>query len=152
MAALSKRQRVEWALLIGENSPSSVNQLSDLSHLPTLEPPTPVNGKAFVYIIACSDGSIYVGRASDVTKRLAEHGGPKGAKFTRDHQGGRLIHVEGPLSTALAAQRERQLKRWSRAKKLALIRDQVELLKKLSHSTRCCLLTAGHSTQSWLYP
>jgi hypothetical protein len=36
---------------------------------------------------------------------------------------------------ALALQRERQLKRWSRAKKLALILNQTLLLKKLSHST-----------------
>jgi putative endonuclease len=77
-----------------------------------------------------------VGSASDVAKRLAEHGGPKGAKFTRDHPDGRLIYVEGPLSITLSLQRERQLKRWSRAKKLALIRNQTVLLKKLSHSTR----------------
>jgi predicted GIY-YIG superfamily endonuclease len=58
-----------------------------------------------------------------VAKRLAEHGGPKRAKFSRDHPGARLIYFEGPLSTALALQRERQLKRWSRAKKLALIQQ-----------------------------
>jgi len=75
-------------------------------------------------------------QASDIKNRLAEHGGPKGARFLRDHQGGRLIYVEGPLLTVSAVRRERQLKRWSRNKKLALIRDQIELLKKLSHSTR----------------
>jgi hypothetical protein len=47
--------------------------------------------------------------------------------------------VEGPLSIALALLRERQLKRWSRAKKLAPILNQTELLKKLSHSTRPAL-------------
>ena len=36
----------------------------------------------------------------------------------------RLIYVEGPFSIALALQRERQLKRWSRAKKLALVSNQ----------------------------
>ena len=113
-----------------------MNQRDDLSHLPTREPPAPVAGNAFVYILACSDGALYVGSAGDVTKRMAEHGGPKGAKFTRDHSGGRLIYVEGSFSPALALQRERQLKRWSRAKKLALIQNQIALLKKLSHSTR----------------
>ena len=113
-----------------------MNQRDDLSHLPMREPPAPVSGNAFVYILACSDGAVYVGSAGDVAKRLAEHGGPKGAKFTRDHPGGRLIYVEGPLSITLALQRERRLKRWSRAKKLALIRNQTVLLKKLSHSTR----------------
>ena len=73
-----------------------MNQRDDLSHLPMREPPAPVSGNAFVYILACSDGAVYVGSAGDVAKRLAEHGGPKGAKFTRDHPDGRLVHVEGP--------------------------------------------------------
>jgi putative endonuclease len=111
-----------------------VNQRDDLSQLPTREPPAPVSGNAFVYILACSDRAVYVGTAGDVAKRLAEHRGPKGAKFTRDHPGGRLIYVEGPLSNTLALQREHQLKRWSRAKKLALIRNQTMALKKLSRS------------------
>jgi putative endonuclease len=112
-----------------------VTQTDDLSNLPTRESPPPVTGTAFVYILACSGGALYVGNAADVAKRLTEHGGPKGAKFTRDHPGARLVYVEGPLSIALALQRERQLKRWSRGKKLALIRNQIVLLKKLSHST-----------------
>jgi putative endonuclease len=113
-----------------------VNQRHDLSYLATREPPAPVSGNAFVYILACSDGAIYVWSAGDVPKRLIEHGGPKGAKFTRDHPGARLVYVEGPHSITLALQRERQVKRWSRDKKLALILNLTELLKKLSHSTR----------------
>jgi putative endonuclease len=109
---------------------------SDICNLPTLEAPAPVSGNTFVYILACSDGALYVGSAGDVAKRLTEHSGPKGAKFTRDHPGVRLVYVEGPLSPALALQRERQLKRWSRAKKLALIQNQTVLLKTLSYSTR----------------
>jgi predicted GIY-YIG superfamily endonuclease len=107
-------------------------QRDDLSHLPTREPPAPVTGTAFVYILACSDGAIYVGSAGDIAKRLAEHGGPKGAKFTRNHPGARLIHVEDRSQSGWRSNVERQLKHWSRAKKLALIRNQTELLKKLS--------------------
>jgi putative endonuclease len=84
--------------------------------------------------LACADGAIYVGSAGDIAKRLAEHGGLKGAKFTRDHSGARLIYFEGPLPITLALQREHQLKRWNRGKKLALIRNQTVLLKKLSQS------------------
>ena len=108
----------------------------DLSQLPTREPPAPLGGNAFVYILACSDGALYIGSAGDLARRLAEHGGPKGAKFTRDHSGARLVYVEGPFPPAWALQREHQLKRWSRAKKMALIRNQTELLKQLSHSKR----------------
>ncbi|MBV8640104.1 MAG: GIY-YIG nuclease family protein [Verrucomicrobia bacterium] len=89
---------------------------------------------AFVYILACKDGSLYIGNAYDVGKRLTEHEGCRGAKFTRDHPGGRLVYVEGPLSDIAALQRERQLKRWTRAKKLALIRHQAARLKELSQS------------------
>jgi len=55
-----------------------MNRRDDLSQLPMREPPAPVSWNAFVYILACSDGAVYVGSASDVAKRLAEHGGPKG--------------------------------------------------------------------------
>jgi len=106
----------------------------DLLQFPTRETPAPASGSAFVYILACADGGIYVGSACDVAKRLSEHCGSKGAKFTRDHPGVRLIYVEGPLPNTIALQRERQLKRWSRAKKLALIGNQTLVLKKLSES------------------
>ena len=63
-----------------------MNKRDDLSHLPTREPPAPVSGNAFVYILACSDGAVYVGSAGDVAKRLAEHGGPR-AQRGRNHKG-----------------------------------------------------------------
>ena len=109
-----------------------MNSESDLSSLATLHPPSAVPGRAFVYILACKDDSLYIGSAYDVAKRLAEHGGHRGAKFTRDHPGARLVYTEGPLTHLAAVQRERQLKRWRRAKKLALIQNQIARLKELS--------------------
>jgi hypothetical protein len=50
--------------------------------------------------------------------------------LTRDHPGARLIYVEGPLAIPSARQREHQLKRWSRTKKLALIQNEIELLRR----------------------
>jgi len=106
----------------------------DLTYLPSLEPPPAIRGHAFVYILACRDGSLYIGSAHDVSKRLTEHEGPRGAKFTHDHPVARLVYIEGPLLDIAALQRERQLKRWTRAKKLALIRHQTARLKELSQS------------------
>jgi putative endonuclease len=106
----------------------------DLSYLPTLQPPSSTAGHAFVYVLACSDGALYIGSSTDLTVRLGNHGGPKGAKFTRDHLGGRLVYFEGPLTIGTALRRERQLKRWSRAKKLALIQNRSERLAQLSQS------------------
>ena len=84
---------------------------ADLTYLPTLPPPTPVDGHAFVYILACSDHALYIGGAADLRTRLKQHGEPKGAKFTRAHPGGRLVYFEGPLPIATSLRRERQLKR-----------------------------------------
>jgi putative endonuclease len=98
-----------------------VNQQDDLSQLPRRETPASVSGNTFFFILARSDGAVYVGSAGDAAKRFGEHGGRKGKKFAPDHPGGRLIYFVGPLSITLALQRERQLKSWSRAKKLAPI-------------------------------
>ena len=106
----------------------------DLTYLRSLEPPLAVSGHAFVYILACSDGALYVGSAGDLAVRLKQHGGSQGVKFTRDHPGGRLVYFEGPLAIAVALHRERQLKRWSRAKKLALIQNKTAVLRRLSQS------------------
>jgi putative endonuclease len=105
----------------------------DLSSLPTVDPP-PASGHAFVYILACTDGAPYIGSAGDLSARLKQHGDTNGAKFTRDHPGGRLVYFEGPVPIATAPRRERQLKRWSRAKKLALIQNQTAVLMRLSQS------------------
>ena len=106
----------------------------DLSHLRTLEPPPAVRGYAFIYILVCTGGALYVGSATDLAARLQQHDGTNGAKFTRDHPGGRLVYFEGPFPTVAALRRERQLKRWSRAKKLALIQNQAAVLIRLSQS------------------
>jgi predicted GIY-YIG superfamily endonuclease len=76
----------------------------------------------FVYILHCSDSSYYVGITEDVSARLARHRAGKGCLYTRLHRPFTLVHQEGPYPIAQAMFRERQLKRWSKAKKEALIR------------------------------
>jgi GIY-YIG catalytic domain len=71
-----------------------MNQRDDLSHLPTREPPAPVAGNAFVYILACSDGALYVGSAGDVTKRMAEHGEASDSA-SNGRSSGQRISVKG---------------------------------------------------------
>jgi putative endonuclease len=138
--ALSKPKARRMGWLFG-NVPSknslercSLVKASDLTCLTTLDPPPLVEGHAFVYILACSDGALYIGSASDLRNRLKQHDGTNGAKFTRDHPGGRLVYFEGPFPIPMALQRQRQLKRWSRAKKLALIQHQTAVLARLSQS------------------
>jgi putative endonuclease len=101
---------------------------------PGINPPAVLPGGVFVYILASSEGALYVGVAKDVTRRIRLHQTGRGAKFTHDHRSAKLFYVEGPLDLNTAVQRERQLKRWSRAKKLALIRCDRGLLRQLSKS------------------
>ena len=76
----------------------------------------------FVYILRCSDNSYYVGITADVSCRVALHNSGKGSLHTRLHRPVTLVYQEGPYPITQAMFRERQLKRWSKVKKEALIR------------------------------
>ncbi len=102
-----------------------------LSEIPC---PDRIEGLAWVYILQSADGALYVGRTCDVRERLRKHRLGLGSKHTREHGDCRLVFVEGPMPAPLAANRERQLKRWSRAKKEALIRRDAVALQTLSSS------------------
>jgi len=100
----------------------------------TIACPEPVEGLSYVYILQSTDGTYYVGQTHDLRERLRKHRLGLGAKHTSDHPGCRLVYWEGPFSLIDAVQREAQLKRWSRAKKEALIRGDLLVLKTLSRS------------------
>ena len=124
---------VRGRLLLSCLKTGSMNR-DDPRYLRTLESPPPVDGRAFVYILACSDPAHYIGSTGDLRGRLGQYGGPKGANFTRDHAGGRLVYYEGGFEFAVVLRRERRPKRWTRAKKLALIQNQTLVLTRLSQS------------------
>ncbi len=77
--------------------------------------------KAFVYIVRCRDGTLYIGTARDVAKRLAQHDAGKGAKYTRSRGPVKLLWQEGPMTVSRALRREHQLKQLTRPQKHALI-------------------------------
>ncbi len=89
----------------------------------------------YVYILQCSDKSLYTGITQNLDRRLDEHVSGKGAGHTRIRQGARLIYREIYEDRVAARQREAQVKRWSRAKKLALADHAIGRLKTLSHQT-----------------
>jgi putative endonuclease len=101
---------------------------------PEIACPKLIEGFAWVYILQSVDGAFYVGHTYNVTERLRKHRFGIGSKFTDDHRGVRLIFVEGPLSHESAVTREAQLKRWSRAKKEALLEGDFNRLHALSQS------------------
>ena len=90
--------------------------------------------KWFVYILACDNGSFYVGHTHDLSARFGRHRDGTGAAHTAVHVPTTVLYHECFPTELEAIQRERQLKRWSRAKKEALIGGDKELLHMLSKS------------------
>ncbi len=86
----------------------------------------------YVYILRCSDGSLYVGYSACVEARVRAHNAGEAALFTRRRRPVMLVYRESHDGKLAAIRRERQIRRWSRAKKEALIRGDVELLRALS--------------------
>jgi len=84
----------------------------------------------YVYIVRCADNSLYIGETSDVARRVASHNAGTAA-FTSSRRPVRLVYVESVHARAVALKRERQLKRWTRAKKEALIAGDRALLSQL---------------------
>ncbi len=85
----------------------------------------------FVYILRCADNALYVGQTSDLQDRLRKHAEGSASQFTASRRPVLLAYSEEQDSRTDALLRERQLKRWTRAKKDALIAGDLHLLKRL---------------------
>lgn len=78
-----------------------------------------------VYILASRrDGTLYVGVTSDLARRLEEHRSPATTSFTRRYNVHRLVHVETYADAETAIRREKRLKKWPRAWKVALFEGE----------------------------
>ena len=88
--------------------------------------PSPKTKEAtfFVYLLRCSDGSLYTGIAANVSARLSVHDKGKGAKYTRGRLPVSLVYQERLESKSLALKREIQVKKLSRRQKDALVQNQ----------------------------
>jgi len=75
----------------------------------------------FVYILSSRNRAIYVGVTSDLPKRLQEHLDGTASSFTSKYRITRLVYAEEVPTADEAIAREKQLKGWSRKKKIALI-------------------------------
>ena len=89
---------------------------------------------SYTYILECSNGQYYVGSTTDLERRLQEHQAGLGSNFTKKHLPVKLVYYEEYQSVEQAFNRERQLHGWSRSKKEALIRGDMDQLKQLSKS------------------
>jgi putative endonuclease len=85
----------------------------------------------FVYILRCADNSLYIGETSNLESRLLKHHEGSACAFTTSRRPVVLAYREAHTTHDAALKRERQLKRWTRAKKEALIAGDVARLKDL---------------------
>jgi putative endonuclease len=89
----------------------------------------------WVYILLCADGTFYVGVTSRLLRRLREHmRGKDPGSYTASRLPVRLVWCVFFPTIVDAIAFEKQLKRWSHAKKQAFIDGDAYLLKRLSRS------------------
>ena len=91
---------------------------------------------AHMYILKCSDGSLYVGSTIDLERRLIQHELGEGANYTRARLPVTLLYAEEYDRADEAFQREKQVQNWSRAKRLALVEGRTEDLREASRKRR----------------
>ena len=99
--------------------------------------------KGYTYILKCANGKYYVGSTTDLRYRLWQHEHGEGAQYTKSQK--RLVSgAEPPFELVYteeferideAFNREQQIKKWSRAKKEALISGNIDKLVKLSNGS-----------------
>lgn len=74
-----------------------------------------------LYILECRDGTLYTGITNDLPRRLAMHESGKGAKYTRGRAPVQLRYQEDCRDHSHALQRELEVKKLTKPKKMALI-------------------------------
>jgi len=75
----------------------------------------------YVYILKCRDDTYYTGYTVEVDRRLQEHQNGLASKYTRGRTPVELVYVEELPTKSAALQRERELKRLTRANKQKVI-------------------------------
>ncbi|MDX1284997.1 MAG: GIY-YIG nuclease family protein, partial [Draconibacterium sp.] len=77
--------------------------------------------KGYMYILKCNNGAYYTGSTNNLERRLEEHQAGEGAQFTKRNLPVELIYFEEFERIDDAFYREKQIQKWSRKKKEALI-------------------------------
>jgi len=93
------------------------------------------NADHYVYIVSNANRTLYAGMTNDLVRRVEQH--RKGTfenAFTKRYNFDRLVYFEMLPTRAAAAMREKQIKSWPRARKIALIEETNPTWRDLSVS------------------
>ena len=75
----------------------------------------------YVYIVASQSGTLYTGVTNNLERRISEHKQSLVDGFSKKYGCNRLVYYELYKDVNIAISREKQIKRWSRAKKESII-------------------------------
>ena len=99
----------------------------------------------YVYILECSDNSFYIGVTNNVGRRFIEHStGLHEESYTFNRRPLKLVYCKQFNNPLKAIEFEKQLKGWTKAKKTALINNDLELL----HDLAVCRNETSHKLHS----
>ncbi len=77
-----------------------------------------------VYILRCSDGTLYTGITTDIERRLEEHNNGTGARYTRARRPVKVVFNINAKNRSEASSLEIQIKKLTRKQKIQLIKNQ----------------------------
>jgi predicted GIY-YIG superfamily endonuclease len=94
------------------------------------------NGTSLVYILRLQSGGLYVGCSTDFENRFRAHSAGLACRTTRLDPATEVLWIEIHENFGSVRAREIQIKKWSRAKKEALVSGQHAILRSLARSTK----------------
>ena len=77
--------------------------------------------EGYMYILRCSNGAYYTGSTNNLELRIKQHQSGEGANFTKKYHPVELVYFEKFDRIDKAFYREKQVQKWTRKKKEALI-------------------------------
>jgi putative endonuclease len=89
---------------------------------------------AWLYILRLKSDKLYIGSTTDLNRRLREHVGGCACRTAKYDLPEHLVYSESFDTISEAKEREAQVKRWTRAKKEALVSGDLTKLRRLSKS------------------
>ena len=89
-------------------------------------------GFYFTYMVASKSRTLYIGVTGNLTQRILQHKQKKSKGFTAQYNCDRLVWFERFTGAGDAIRREKELKGWTRARKIALVVEQNPTWEDLS--------------------
>jgi putative endonuclease len=100
-----------------------------------------------VYIVCSSSGTLYIGMANSIYRRALEHKRGEVKGFASKYHCARLVYYESFDDVHKAIGREKQLKGWGRAKKVALIESKNSRWENLAEKWGAEMAFAGEGIE-----